>query len=71
MDWSRLTIHEARTALRSGAVTASALVDAYLARIAAHDPGLNAYLTVAGSPRRTRSSIAAAWARADSPATVR
>ncbi len=56
MDWTRLTIHEARDALRTGAVTASGLVDAYLARIAALDPALNAYLTVAGESARAQAA---------------
>jgi len=56
VDWTRLTIHEARDALRTGAVTASGLVDAYLARIAALDPTLNAYLTVAGESARAQAA---------------
>jgi aspartyl-tRNA(Asn)/glutamyl-tRNA(Gln) amidotransferase subunit A len=68
VDWSRLTIHEARTALRSGAVTASALVDAYLARIAAHDPGLNAYLTVAGESARAQAAAIDERVRRGEPA---
>ena len=54
-DWTRLTIHETLAALRQGAVTASALVEAYLARIDMLNDALGTYLTVARD---------AAWAQA-------
>ena len=47
-DWTRLTIHETVAAVRAGRVTATTLVEAYLARIAALDPTLHAFLTVTG-----------------------
>ena len=56
MDLTRLTIHEARDALRGGAVTASALVEAYLARIAALGQALGAYLTVAAESARAQAA---------------
>jgi aspartyl-tRNA(Asn)/glutamyl-tRNA(Gln) amidotransferase subunit A len=54
-DLTRLTIHEARAALRRGEVSARALVDAYLARIAALDPTLHVYLTVAAEGARAQA----------------
>ena len=57
-DWTRLTIHETAAALRGGAVSAPALVDAYLARIAALDGTLGAFLTVAGDAARAQAEAA-------------
>ncbi len=54
-DWTHLTIHETLDALRSGAVTAGALVEAYLGRIAALNEGLGAYLTVADASARAQA----------------
>jgi len=54
--WTSLTIHESLDALRSGAVTASALVEAYLARIAALDPTLSAFLTVTVDAARAQAA---------------
>ena len=54
-DWTRLTIHETVTALRDGRVSARVLVDAYLARIAALDATLGAYLTVAAPEARAQA----------------
>src|SRR5439155_20220831 len=57
-EWTRLTIHETVAALRAGAVSAPALVDAYLARIAALDGTLGAFLTVAGDAARAQAEAA-------------
>ena len=56
MDLTRLTIHEAQEALHRGAVTAGALVEAYLARIAATDRLLGAYLTVTADAARAQAA---------------
>ncbi len=56
MEASRLTIHEAQAALRRGDLTAAALVDAYLARIATLDPALRAFLTVTGEAARAQAA---------------
>jgi aspartyl-tRNA(Asn)/glutamyl-tRNA(Gln) amidotransferase subunit A len=45
-DPTRLTVLQARAQLRSGALTAVALTQAYLDRIATLNPTLNAYITV-------------------------
>jgi aspartyl-tRNA(Asn)/glutamyl-tRNA(Gln) amidotransferase subunit A len=45
-------------ALREGRVTAAGLVEAYLARIAAHDPALGCYLTVAADAARAQAAAA-------------
>jgi aspartyl-tRNA(Asn)/glutamyl-tRNA(Gln) amidotransferase subunit A len=57
-DPARLTIHEALAALRTGRLTASALVEAYLARIAALGDRLQAYLTVTADPARAQAAAA-------------
>ena len=54
-DWTGLTIHETVEALRDGRVTARALVDAYLGRIARLDETLGAYLTVAPESARAQA----------------
>jgi aspartyl-tRNA(Asn)/glutamyl-tRNA(Gln) amidotransferase subunit A len=58
VDWTRLTIHESRDALRRGAVTVTALVEAYLARIAALDPALGAYLHLTADAARAQAAAA-------------
>jgi aspartyl-tRNA(Asn)/glutamyl-tRNA(Gln) amidotransferase subunit A len=55
-DWTRLTIHETAAALREGRVGARALVDAYLARIAAVDGRVGAYLHVAAAAAREQAA---------------
>jgi aspartyl-tRNA(Asn)/glutamyl-tRNA(Gln) amidotransferase subunit A len=67
MDWTRLTIHETTEALTRGAVSATALVDAYLARIAALDPTIMAYLTVSGDTARAQAAAADARLRGGEP----
>jgi aspartyl-tRNA(Asn)/glutamyl-tRNA(Gln) amidotransferase subunit A len=54
-DWPRLTIHETVQALRDGRVTARALVDSYLTRIAALDGTVGAYLTVRTAEARAQA----------------
>jgi aspartyl-tRNA(Asn)/glutamyl-tRNA(Gln) amidotransferase subunit A len=54
-DWTRLTIHKTVAALRAGQVSATALVDAYLARIAALDDSLGAFLTVTRDTARAQA----------------
>ncbi|RIL11140.1 Asp-tRNA(Asn)/Glu-tRNA(Gln) amidotransferase GatCAB subunit A [bacterium] len=44
--------------MRDGTLTSAALTDAYLARIAAHDPHLNAYLTVTADDARAQAAEA-------------
>jgi aspartyl-tRNA(Asn)/glutamyl-tRNA(Gln) amidotransferase subunit A len=68
VDWTRATIHEALDGLRAGAVTASALVEAYLARIAVLDPGLGAYLTVTAETARAQAAAADERRRQGEPA---
>ena len=55
-DCTRLTIHQTLTALRAGEVSVRALVDAYLARIAAHNGALGAYLTVTAEAARAQAA---------------
>ena len=57
-DWTALTIHETVKALRDGRVTARALVEAYLERIARFDGTLGAYLTVAAPTARAQADLA-------------
>jgi len=57
VDPTRLTIHEALAALRGGTLTASALVEAYLARVAALNDSLGAYLTVVGDAARAQAGL--------------
>lgn len=52
LDLANLTIVDASRALRSGAVSARELTDAYLARIEALNPRVNAYITVAAERAR-------------------
>src|SRR6185436_19712772 len=54
-DWTGLTIHESVRALRDSRVTARALVDAYLGRIARFDDTLGAFLTVAAESARAQA----------------
>jgi aspartyl-tRNA(Asn)/glutamyl-tRNA(Gln) amidotransferase subunit A len=57
-DPTRLTIHEVLEALRERRLTATALVEAYLARIAALDGTLQAYLTVTAEQARAQAAAA-------------
>jgi aspartyl-tRNA(Asn)/glutamyl-tRNA(Gln) amidotransferase subunit A len=57
-DWTTLTIHETVKALRDGRVTARALIEAYLERIARHNETLGAYLTVAAATARAQADLA-------------
>lgn len=52
LDLANLTIADASRALRSGTVSARELTDAYLARIEALNPRVNAYITVAADRAR-------------------
>jgi aspartyl-tRNA(Asn)/glutamyl-tRNA(Gln) amidotransferase subunit A len=54
-DSTELTIHETVKALRDGRVTARALVEAYLGRIALLNETLGAYLTVAAESARAQA----------------
>jgi aspartyl-tRNA(Asn)/glutamyl-tRNA(Gln) amidotransferase subunit A len=67
-DPTRLTIHEALAALRAGRLSVRALVEAYLARIAAHDGALQAYLTVTADEARARAAAADERLRRGEPA---
>jgi aspartyl-tRNA(Asn)/glutamyl-tRNA(Gln) amidotransferase subunit A len=68
VDPTRLTIHETQAALRAGRLTARAVVDAYLARIAALDPTLRAYLEVTAHAARAQAAAAdARLARGEPP----
>jgi aspartyl-tRNA(Asn)/glutamyl-tRNA(Gln) amidotransferase subunit A len=58
VDWTGLTVHETLAALRRRTVTAPALVEAYLARIAALDPTLGAYLHVSADAARAQAVAA-------------
>jgi aspartyl-tRNA(Asn)/glutamyl-tRNA(Gln) amidotransferase subunit A len=63
-DLTRLTIHELTDAYRRGEATPSAVTEAYLARIAALDPRVGAYLTVTREPARRAARAADARYRA-------
>jgi aspartyl-tRNA(Asn)/glutamyl-tRNA(Gln) amidotransferase subunit A len=67
VDWTGLTIHETREALRRGDVTAAALVEAYLARIAALEPALRAFLTVTADAARAQAAAVDERRRAGEP----
>ena len=56
MDWTTLTIRGVLDGLRRGAVTARALVDAYLERIEALNESLGTYLTVAAEAARAQAA---------------
>ena len=56
-DWTALTIHETVRALGEGGVTARALVDAYLGRVARLDDTLGAFLTVAAESARAQADV--------------
>jgi aspartyl-tRNA(Asn)/glutamyl-tRNA(Gln) amidotransferase subunit A len=60
-DLTRLTAHELTDAFRAGTATPTAAADAYLARIAALDGKVRAYLTV--TPELARKAAAASDAR--------
>ncbi|MGQ0600944.1 MAG: Asp-tRNA(Asn)/Glu-tRNA(Gln) amidotransferase subunit GatA, partial [Anaerolineales bacterium] len=57
MSLTDLTLHEAAQALRAGDTSSVALTEAYLARVDALNPALNAFLTVtADSARQSAQS---------------
>ena len=58
-----LTIAEAGQALRAGSLTAAALTESVLERIAATEPSLNAYITVTGDVAREQAAAADAALR--------
>ena len=66
-DLTRLTAHELTEAYRSGATTATAVAEAYLARIAAVDGRVRAYLTVTGDQARKAAAASDARYRAGTP----
>jgi aspartyl-tRNA(Asn)/glutamyl-tRNA(Gln) amidotransferase subunit A len=66
MDLARLTIHAAHEQLRSGALCASALTEAVLARQQAVEPHIQAYITMTPDLARQQAAEAdAAFARGD------
>lgn len=58
MELTHLTLLEARERLRARAVSAVELTDAYLARIAAVDPAVQAFLTVTADQARAQARAA-------------
>jgi aspartyl-tRNA(Asn)/glutamyl-tRNA(Gln) amidotransferase subunit A len=56
VDPTHLTIHEAQDALRRGDLSATALIEAYLARIATLDRTLAAFLTVTADSARAQAA---------------
>jgi aspartyl-tRNA(Asn)/glutamyl-tRNA(Gln) amidotransferase subunit A len=66
-DWTALTIHETVRALDEGRVTARALVDAYLGRVARLDDTLGAFLTVAAESARAQADAVDERRRRGSP----
>ena len=66
-DLTRLTAHELTEAFRAGTTTPSAVTDAYLARIAAVDGRVRAYLTMTGEQARKAAAAADARYRAGKP----
>ena len=67
MDWTTLTIHGVLDGLRRGAVTARALVDAYLERIEALNGSLGTYLTVTAEAARAQAALVDQRARRGDP----
>ena len=67
MDWTTLTIHGVLDGLRRGAVTARALVDAYLERIEALNGSLGTYLTVTAEAARAQAASVDDRARRGDP----
>ena len=66
-DLTHLTAHELTDAYLAGATTPSAVADAYLARIAALDGRVHAYLTVTADQARAAAAAADARYRAGKP----
>ena len=64
---THLTAHELTEAYRTGATTPSAVTEAYLARIAALDSRVGAYVTVTGDLARRAASASDARYRAGRP----
>jgi aspartyl-tRNA(Asn)/glutamyl-tRNA(Gln) amidotransferase subunit A len=58
VDWTGRTIHETLDGLRRGAVTATALVESYLARVAALDATLGAFIRVTADAARAQAAEA-------------
>jgi len=67
VDLTRLTAHELTDAFRAGTVTPSAVAEAYLARIAALDGKVRAYLTVTADLARRAAAASDARYRAGTP----
>jgi aspartyl-tRNA(Asn)/glutamyl-tRNA(Gln) amidotransferase subunit A len=57
VDPTRLTIHETLDALRAGTLTARAVVDAYLTRIAALNDVVGAYLSVVAEGAQAQAAV--------------
>ncbi len=66
-DLTRLTAHELTDAFRAGAATPSAAAEAYLARIAALDGKVRAYLTVTADQARKAAAESDARYKAGTP----
>jgi aspartyl-tRNA(Asn)/glutamyl-tRNA(Gln) amidotransferase subunit A len=67
-DWTRLTVHETVEAIRARRVAATTVIEAYLARIAALNPTLGAFLTVTGEQARAQAqAVDARLRRGESP----
>jgi aspartyl-tRNA(Asn)/glutamyl-tRNA(Gln) amidotransferase subunit A len=64
---TRLTAHELTDAFRAGTTTPSAVAEAYLARIAALDAKVRAYLTVTGDLARKAAAASDARYKAGTP----
>ena len=67
MDLTHLTAHELTEAYRAGAITPSAVADAHLARIAALDGRVRAYITVTADRARAAAAASDARYRAGAP----
>ena len=70
-DWTRFTIHETVEAIRARRVAATTVIEAYLARIAALNPTLGAFLTVTGEQARAQAlAVDERLRRGGSPRTL-
>jgi aspartyl-tRNA(Asn)/glutamyl-tRNA(Gln) amidotransferase subunit A len=67
VDLTHLTAHELTEAYRAGAITPSAVADAHLARIAALDGRVRAYITVTADRARAAAAASDARYRAGAP----
>src|SRR5882672_5215321 len=66
-ELTHLTAHELTDAYRAGATTPSAVIDAYLARVAALDDRVHAYVTVTADQARAAAAASDARYRAGKP----